>query len=210
MKPKSRLAAFCRKCAKPYERTKAHRIAMSATTKGKPRPHLRGKKRPEHAEFMRQYWTCPKRRAAARVRGAVLAANEEWKADIAKKLSGPNNPRWLGGIAYTGYAPGFSRSLKRKIRKRDQYMCQLCAKTEKELGYPLSVHHSDYDKTNHSENYLFATCKACNSRVNSNRDVWSAYFATLARFRELGKDVTHLIGRKVIAQHQGFVRIDWE
>jgi hypothetical protein len=97
---------------------------------------------------------------------------------------------WQGGIAGGKYAPGFCKTLKARIRARDGYTCQLCWRTEDELGYRLSIHHSDYDKSNHDESNLFATCKRCNSLVNTNRILWTAYFANLAKVRrQLTKDI---------------------
>jgi len=61
----SKGATRCRKCKPTYERTDAHRAAMSAALKGKPKPHLRGRKRPAHSKVMREWWT-PERREARR------------------------------------------------------------------------------------------------------------------------------------------------
>ena len=139
-------------------------------------------------------------------RGNAMADDPEWRLRIAVSVSGDRNPRWCGGASVTPYAPGFSRKLKRQIRERDGYVCQLCGITEDELGRTLTVHHSDYDKSNHDPENLFAVCLACNSRANSNRDHWTGYFAALADLRSrIGKNVLKLIGRKVVVQREGLI-----
>lgn len=198
----------CRSCKPPYTRTDDHNAKMSAKQTGKPKLKLRGRKRPDHAVKMREYWADQSKRDAAKVRGKALAGDPAWRLKIAELLSGDKNPRWRGGMSKTKYAPGFGRSLKRRIRVRDKYTCQLCGQTEFELGCHLSIHHADYDKTNHDESNLFATCKACNSRVNTNRDIWIGYFVALANMRsQFGKNVSNLVCRQVVTQREGFASV---
>jgi hypothetical protein len=202
------ISVQCRRCRPTYERTAAHRANMSAALTGRPKPHLRGRKRPDVGAKIAAAWT-EEMREAARARGRLFAASRDWLVKIAESLTGEKNPRWRGGISGRSYAAGFSKALKRSIRERDDFTCQLCGATEAELGCALSIHHADYDKSNHDDNNLHSTCKACNSRVNSNRDVWIGYFVALSDMRrKLGKDVNKLIGRKVIAQREGFVIVD--
>lgn len=190
-----------------YERTPEHRAKMSEAQKGKPKPALQGRKRPTVAKKIAAAWTA-EMRAAARERGKRSAADREWLQRIAQSVSGERNPMWQGGISGERYAPGFSKSLKARIRLRDNHTCQLCGATESELGYRLSIHHADYDKTNHDDDNLFSTCKRCNSLVNTNRDIWPGYFAALAHARsQFRQDVGDLIGRKVIAQHEGIISV---
>lgn len=168
------------------------------------------KHHPETRAKIKASWT-PEQREAARQRGKAHAADREWLLCIAKAVSGERNAMWQGGIAGSKYAPGFSKSLKTRIRERDGHRCQLCGTTEDELGYALSIHHIDYDKSNHEDDNLASVCKRCNSLVNTNRDIWYGYFVALAEVRgEASKDVSHLIGRKVISQRIGFIstRID--
>jgi hypothetical protein len=146
-------------------------------------------------------------REAARKQGCQNAADPAWRRKIAVALMGDKNPRWRGGVAVTPYAPGFSRKLKAEIRTRDQHTCQLCGVAEDDLSYALTIHHADYDKTNHDPSNLFSVCRACNSRVNSNREVWTGYFVALDTLRKLGKDVAKLIGRKIITQNEGLVSV---
>lgn len=190
-----------------YERTPETRARMSAAQKGRDNSHLIGKKRPEHSATMKAYWT-PERRAAKAGEMRARMARPDVQMAASERFRGEQNPRWLGGLTATKYAPGFTFMLKARIRARDLYTCQLCGITEDELGYRLTIHHTDYDKTNHADANLASTCKACNSRVNTNRDYWQAHFAALAERRgELGEDVRHLVGRQVITQRVGLISI---
>lgn len=196
----------CRKCKPSYERTPEHNSKMSQMVSGKPKPHLKGKKRPAHSRNMRKWWDDPHRREQAKERGKKQAADPDWRRKIGESLKGDKNPRWRDGMSATPYAPGFGRSLKRRIRKRDNFTCQLCGVTERELGYNFSIHHADYDRSNHDEDNLHTTCKACNSRVNTNREVWLGYFIAVAKMRrQFGQHINELIGRKVFSQREGFV-----
>lgn len=92
---------------------------------------------------------------------------------------------WLGGISFEPYGIEFNRDLKRKIRERDNYMCQECGMTEIELGYILSVHHIDYDKQNNSENNLISLCRSCHCQTNFNRDDWTEYYQNELSIRNI-------------------------
>jgi hypothetical protein len=90
--------------------------------------------------------------------------------------SGPEHYNWNGGISYKDYPIEFSRILKRKIRKRDNYSCQMCQVTERMSGYRMSIHHIDYDKKNNEDNNLICLCKICHSYTNFNREDWTKKF----------------------------------
>lgn len=93
---------------------------------------------------------------------------------------GKNNGNWRGGIDKDPYPLKFNNLFKESIRKRDNYKCQLCNKTQKEqlkkLDKKLSIHHIDYNKQNLKKTNLIALCHGCNLKVNFNRDYWYSYF----------------------------------
>ena len=131
---------------------------------------------------------------------------EERKQEWSEKVSGENNPQWKGGASLEDYAPGFNSKLKRQIRERDEFRCQLCGIHENQMDRKLDIHHIDYDKSNHRPDNLASTCRGCNSRVNTNESVWFSYFTALAEMRrQLGKDVSKFIRSKIITQHEGYV-----
>ncbi len=88
--------------------------------------------------------------------------------------SGKNNSNWQGGISFEPYSPEFDEQLKKLIRQRDGYKCQLCGTPEN--GITLNIHHIDYDKKNSSPDNLISLCKYCHTKTNFNRDFWEKYF----------------------------------
>ena len=95
---------------------------------------------------------------------------------------GPDAPAWMGGLTQILYGYNFTKSLKRKIKERYNYTCQLCKITDEEhikkdgLSRGLSVHHIDYNKNNCREDNLITLCHGCNSKANFGRDTWISFF----------------------------------
>ena len=109
--------------------------------------------------------------------------SEETKAKMRKSsvhywqgIPSELQPNWKGGLSFEPYSKDFSKQLKLKVRARDNYTCQECKYSEKQLGYNLTVHHIDYDKKNNILSNLISLCRSCNSKVNWNRDNWKNYF----------------------------------
>lgn len=92
-----------------------------------------------------------------------------------KYRNGENNPNWKGGKSFEPYTPEFTEKLKMRIRKRDNYICQICNR------YGNAIHHIDYDKTNCDFNNLITLCKSCNSKVNSKRNYWNNYLKEICQ-----------------------------
>ena len=102
--------------------------------------------------------------------GRVLSKETREKISIA--FTGENHPNWLGGSSYQEYSFKFTQRLKEKIRIRDNHICQICSKSQKENGRKLDIHHIDYDKTNCNNNNLLSLCKSCHMKTNFNRERW--------------------------------------
>lgn len=92
---------------------------------------------------------------------------------------GRNNPAWSGWASRINYGIKFNLKLKRKIRKRDKNICQLCKK--RKYGKELAVHHIDYNKKNCKDSNLISLHDGCNCKVNADRDYWYAYFTYIKR-----------------------------
>ncbi len=204
--PEARANLSAKRKGKPsYVRTDEHRAKLSASLKGKKKSYPSASTRPEVAAKIAAAWD-EEKREAARERGNQFKEDPEWRLKVSS--FGEDNPMWKGGAAESEYAPGFDNTLKRSIRERDDYTCQLCGITEEETGCAHSIHHIDYTKDNHHPDNLATTCKGCNSRVNTNESVWYGYFVALADARrQLGKNVLNLIGRKIVSQHVGHVLV---
>ena len=106
-----------------------------------------------------------------------------WKRNHSQFMIGQNNPMWKGGISFEPYSLDWTKTLKRSIRERDNYTCQLCGRTQIEelemIEKKLPVHHIDYNKKDCNPINLITLCNSCNSKVNSNREFWTEYFSTL-------------------------------
>lgn len=103
--------------------------------------------------------------------------SEEYRKKLSKNnarffqgITGEKNPNWRGGKSFEPYSVDWTETLRRSIRERDNYICQLCSQ------YGNSVHHIDYDKKNCNPDNLITLCQKCNSIVNKNRDYWENYF----------------------------------
>ncbi len=92
-----------------------------------------------------------------------------------KGIKGGKSHSWKGGIQFEPYGIEFNKELKEQIRERDDFTCQECNYSEKELGYTLSVHHIDYDKKNNKLNNLISLCRSCHSQTNFGRQDWTNY-----------------------------------
>ena len=92
-----------------------------------------------------------------------------------KSASGENNGRWQNGKSNGLYCHKFNEKLKEKIRKRDNYICQLCQMHQDDSFRRHDVHHIHYDRENCDPD-LITLCHRCNLKVNENREYWESYF----------------------------------
>lgn len=91
-----------------------------------------------------------------------------------KGIIGEKSHFWKGGKSFEPYTTDWTKTLKRAIRERDHYTCQIC---EKESS--ICVHHIDYDKKNCNPENLITLCQSCHTKTNHNRNYWINYFENL-------------------------------
>ena len=84
---------------------------------------------------------------------------------------GPKCIFWKGGISFEPYSVDWTETLRRAIKERDRFRCQLCSRD----NY-LVVHHIDYNKKNCDPKNLITLCPSCHSKTNSRRNEWEAIF----------------------------------
>jgi hypothetical protein len=89
--------------------------------------------------------------------------------------SGELASNWQGGKSFEEYPEEF-KLIKPLIRTRDNFICQECGFTEKQLKRKLSVHHIDYNKKNNNPNNLISLCVSCHTQTNYSREDWEKYF----------------------------------
>ena len=100
-------------------------------------------------------------------------------------ISGDKNGRWLNGKSFEPYGQEFNNTLKKQIRKRDNYCCQECFSSQNELGYTLQVHHINYNKKNNNSDNLISLCRSCHSKTNGDRENWKEYFREIIVINEI-------------------------
>lgn len=112
----------------------------------------------------KEYWDIPE--------------NREKRAEHIRQYipRGEKASGWRDGLSFIPYTKDFNKPLKEKIRNRDNHVCQLCGKTEKENLKSLTVHHIDYIKEHSHDKNLISLCVGCNTKVNINREFWECYF----------------------------------
>jgi len=119
-----------------------------------------------------------KRKIGNAHKGKAYALGLKRSNDSKKRYSlskmGDKNPQWRGGISFEPYSIDWTNTLKRSIRERDHYVCQLCYKPQDNRVH--SVHHIDYNKKNCNPSNLITLCVKCNTKVNYNRNNWTKYF----------------------------------
>jgi hypothetical protein len=94
---------------------------------------------------------------------------EEQKVRIRNKLlgryMGDKNPSWKGGKSFEPYTVDWTKTLKRAIKERDHYSCNICESQE-----DLVIHHKDCNKKNCNPNNLITLCRRCHSKVHKALD----------------------------------------
>lgn len=106
-----------------------------------------------------------------------------------QRFSGENSPTWKGGSK--NHYQGNWLAQRNKARYRDSYKCQICGKTEEELGKELSVHHIRLyrlykDKTRANKLYnLVCLCPDCHSFIHSKKNKSSLYLNNSSNFLKI-------------------------
>ena len=102
------------------------------------------------------------------------------KQKISKSQQGEKHYNWQGGISKETYGFDWTQILKRSIRKRDKYICQICNTAQYDTAH--IVHHIDYNKKNNDPNNLVTLCRICHAKTNHNRKYWMNVFALRRAF----------------------------
>lgn len=135
---------------------------------------MTGKKRPDLVEYNKKFkseqmegFNNPMKKPEVAIKHKV--------PNLKKGHKGNKNPAWQGGISFGEYGIEFNEALKKKIRERDNSMCQICGKSQEKNN--LDVHHIDYNKKNNSECNLIALCHSCHTKTCFKRKEWINFFS---------------------------------
>jgi len=108
--------------------------------------------------------------------GRLFSEGRKKRISIGRKgkLTGAEHPNWQGGKSFEPYTIDWTETLKRSIRERDRYTCQICGELQRNITF--SVHHINYDKKNCNPQNLITLCNKCHMKTNFNRKYWKEYF----------------------------------
>lgn len=134
----------------------------SEETKNKLSKSHKGKKNTEEA----------RRKMSESHKGKKLT--KESRRKISEALIGKKHWNWQGGKSFESYSVNWTETLRRSIRERDRYTCQLCSKPQGDISH--DVHHIDYNKLNCNPDNLITLCKSCHTKTNIKRKYWIKYF----------------------------------
>ena len=67
----------------------------------------------------------------------------------------------MGGKSFEPYSLDWTNTLKKEIRQRDNYTCQLCGCRQEDTTH--LVHHIDYNKKNCNPDNLITLCRSCHT-----------------------------------------------
>lgn len=126
-----------------------------------------------HSEKTKNHWSEIRKGKVSGNKDNHYKLSEITKEKMGEAKRGMKHPNWQGGKSFEPYSIDWTETLKRAIRERDNYICQLCSQ------YGNNVHHKDYDKKDCDPTNLITLCKRCNSRVNFNRNYWIRYFKSI-------------------------------
>ena len=115
------------------------------------------------------------KRSKSQIRGNHNFCNRQCFCQwLSKNIRGENHPNWQGGLSFESHGIEFNNLLRKDIRQRDDFSCQVCSVVEN--GKPHDVHHIDYDKRNNDPGNLITLCHSCHSKTNFNRQYWQNHF----------------------------------
>ena len=145
--PMSAGAKACRPCSAPYERTPERRAHMSSVTAGKPKPWLKGKKRPKTGKKIQAWWT-PERREAKRQAMAQFHGTQ------------PNRGLTKKSLALLAEKVGY---------------CEQCGAHGS--GLRLDVHHRNRNRRDNRLENLTVLCRQCHMQehAKAGETGWDSY-----------------------------------
>jgi len=97
-----------------------------------------------------------------------------WKGKKNPHFTGPNNPRWKGGVTPLNKKDRWSveaKNFRKEIFKRDEYTCQHCRRSRKAGDRViLNAHHlksfSEHKKLRFVKSNVITLCKECHDKIH--------------------------------------------
>jgi len=109
-----------------------------------------------------------------------LTYSQYYKPEVVQRMltlkSGKNHWSWNDKRERT-YPIIWTNTLKRSIRERDKYVCQLCFEQQTETVF--DIHHIDYNKNNCNPDNLVTLCRNCHMKTNcKDKQYWITHFTS--------------------------------
>jgi len=120
-----------------------------------------------------------------KMRQSMLGKKQSIETINKRIKKGENHYNFQGWKSREPYSIEWSYDLKEKIKKRDNYKCQICFKHKNKLFTKtgkkdyLYIHHIDYNKKNSCVNNLVSLCNSCHAKTNFKRSSWVKFFDTM-------------------------------
>ncbi len=104
---------------------------------------------------------------------------DERKKRIGDSQRGEKCHLWVKEKSHP-YSFNWTETLRRDIRERDNYTCQMPKCDKQKLNKAFDVHHIDYNKKNCNSDNLITLCHGCHSKTNNKkRRYWMDLFQNL-------------------------------
>lgn len=158
--------------------SKETRLKMSLSGKGRRFTKEHCEKISQAQKGEKSYWYGKSPSSEHRRKISEANKGRHPSAETRRKLSNANGKErhhnWQGGISFIPYTTDWTDTLRRSIRERDNYTCQLCGALQGD--YAFSIHHIDYRKTNCDPENLITLCKKCHGKTGYDKIGWQLYF----------------------------------
>jgi 5-methylcytosine-specific restriction endonuclease McrA len=129
-----------------------------------------------HFNFGKRFSEETRRKISEGLKGKNIGKRrtEEQRKKMSERERGEKAPNWRGGLSFFPYTIEWTKTLKRSIRERDHYICQVCSALQSD--YAFDIHHIDYNKENCNPDNLITLCRSCHAKTGHDRSYWQRFF----------------------------------
>jgi len=165
----------------PAFRAKAHAAALGKHHSVEARAKMSAAQK-GHPGYNRGIHPSESTRAKVGEAAKRLWQNPEHRERMSAIRQMEQNPNWRGGLSFIPYSTDWTSALKRSVRERDHYRCQLCGEPQGDRAF--HVHHIDYVKAHCDPMNLVTLCHRCHGMTIKDREHWTALLQAMMSARE--------------------------
>lgn len=152
---------------KGYKQTQEHRRKLSLAKIGNKNPMKKLEVREKQSKTRKKLGLKPPSNLGKKF-------SDQHKKKLSETHKGVKSSLWKGGISFEPYSSDWTKTLRRSIRERDNYICKICGAIQGDISF--DVHHIDYNKKNCNPINLITLCMKCHRKTGGNRKFWLNYF----------------------------------